>query len=299
MIGATHFTRVGAMTPVRFTAGRGAGPWSIEPPRTVWADLSAYDETLRQDFIRPLAEAASVFGQAPPALQRSVLDRLHWYFTVDRRAVAPTLVVDDALADVFHQRVSEVMRFVSPESLEDISPQASAEVRHALLSYKSLTTHSAVSIDAVDQEQGLVRLTYWVHGEPPAERFFVDDREVKPLCSKYRGCKYFRRNLVRQRIVWLPATEDSTSLHVQLDGASELIGVGPQPFSLRGGAPAAQEPVRTWNTLLHDARVEYPARKGPPVGSAPGQSPVEGPAGQVDGKSARRPDSLPRRLGLH
>lgn len=242
----------GPMAPVHFVQPRGeAGP-GAEPPREFWADRTVYDERLRDEFIAPLADAAGRDGVAPAALQLRVLEQLHWHFTVDRRAVAPTQWVDDALAATFHRRVAEVMRYVAPETLEALPPAAIPEVRHALLSYKGRRLHSGVSIDAVDHHRQLVRVSYWVHGEPPSEHFTVDGEEVKPAFAKYRACRYFERTLFRQRIAWLPAGQDARDLRVELGGAPVAAGVGPQPY-----AAAPPDGSHTPPAVLAAARHEY------------------------------------------
>jgi hypothetical protein len=235
------------------------GPWFLlgnernqsevaEPPRAFWQNLEHYDAALQRDLIEPLEQAAQQHGRVPRWLQLTVLKHLHWYFTVDARERAPTVVVSGALVATFHERVRQIVRHVDPEVIEALDPkQVSTEVRHALLSYKEPHMCSAVALDAYDHDQGLARLTYYIHGEPPAEVFVMDGAAVTPAYAKYRACNYFSRRLLRQRIVWLPVAGVAT-LEMKLAGV-------PVPVALGAQHPSASE-------ILPAARLAYPPGKG-------------------------------------
>jgi hypothetical protein len=152
------------------------------------------------------------------------------------------------------------MRYIDAGALADPRVAATAEVRHALLSYHGRGAHSAIALDAVDHAQQLVRLKYWVHGAAPYERFVVDDRVVEPAFAKYRSCRYLRRDLLRQRIVWLPVSDDSTTVQVDLDGAPAPIVIGPPEFGMASG------PAMPLAAPLAAARRRYPRAKGPAHG---------------------------------
>jgi hypothetical protein len=242
-----------------------------EPPAAVWRDRSTYDGTLRHAFLETLAEGKTRCGQVPGWLQLAVLQQLHWYFTVDGRERAPTALVDEPMAQLFHDLMREIMAHIEAPTIEALEPTAATnEVKHALLSYKSLDLCSAVSIDAYDRDQGLVRLTYWLHGAPPEERFIVDGDEVSPAFAKHRACNYFRRRLLRQRIVWLPIAADAASVQVSLGGVPAVVGVGPQPFAARAGASRLDNAEPGPPRLLEAARRAYPPGKGGQLPLPPG-----------------------------
>jgi len=196
-----------------------------EPETAIWRDKVTYSEKLLTDLLSPLEEASQQLGKAPIELQRTVIEHLHWYFTVDSRERAPTVVVDEPMAVTFHDIVGRIMRHIDLDTIASFSTEISAEIKHALLSYKSMRCHSPVTIDAVDHDQRLVRITYFLHGDKPSEMFLLDGRETRPAFEKYRACKYFRRMLLRQRIVWLPIAQEN-DIEVQLDGKPVTIVVG-------------------------------------------------------------------------
>lgn len=189
-----------------------------EPSPALWRDKLTYKEMLLDDYLSPLEKAAGQSGAVPREIQTQVLERLHWYFTVDRRERAPTVVVNQLMTVEFHDIVGQILRHIDIETLVSLDSQhISTEVKHALLSYKKPHCHSSVALDAYDRDQGLLRATYYLHGDKPSEVFLLDGKEVKPAFAKYRACNYFRRMLLRQRIVWLPVA-DEKDIEIRLDG---------------------------------------------------------------------------------
>ena len=87
------------------------------------------------------------YGEAPAALQRQVAGELQAYFATDARERAPTVVVNEVMAQRFHDLLRQIMRFVSRSAVASLDPSlVSAEVKHALLSYKNLESWSPVVV---------------------------------------------------------------------------------------------------------------------------------------------------------
>jgi len=222
-----------------------------EPPRAFWQDLSNYDQGLQQSLLVPLQKAIQDHGHVPQTLQRATLQHLHWYFTVDARERAPTVVVKGDLMDVFHNHVRQIMGHIDRAALDALDAnRVSPEIRQALLSYQNPHLCTPAVVDAYDHEQGLARLTYFVHGDPPPEGFVVDGKPVKPAYCKYRACNYYSRRLLRQRIVWLPIA-GATALEMTLNGVAVPVALGTHPQQALAAA-----------ALLPAARVAYPPGKG-------------------------------------
>lgn len=198
-----------------------------EPLSDFWRERSTYDERLRHDFLVPLEKLKRETGSVPVAMQVDVLRRLHWYFTVDQRERAPTATLGAEGAVSFHALVKAIMSYVDPAttlSLDD--PEISDEVRQVLYAYHGLPHCTPAWVNALDHEQQLLELRYFVHGQPPGERYLLDGVEVQPAYQKFRGCRYFHRVCVRQRIVWLPV-KNIRSVTMSLNGVAhpiELIG---------------------------------------------------------------------------
>lgn len=194
-----------------------------EPPSDHWRDDTTYDERLRIDFLEPLERTRLVNGEVPPEMQVDVLRRLHWYFTVDRRERAPTATLGVAAAGRFHALVAAIMGHIDPATtLEVNDAEISDEVRHVLYAYHGLPRCTPARVIAFDHDQQLLGLSYFVHGEVPAERYLMDGVEVQPAYQKFRGCRYFHRVCLRQRIVWLPAG-NARAITMVLNGVAHPI----------------------------------------------------------------------------
>ena len=222
-----------------------------------WKDKATYEDRLVSEYLAPLEMACRQYGEAPAALQRQVAGELQAYFATDARERAPTVVVNEVMAQRFHDLLRQIMRFVSRSAVASLDPSlVSAEVKHALLSYKNLESWSPVVVDAYDHDQGLVRLSYYIHGTKPREEFFVDGRVTQLAFAKYRSCNFFRRMLLRQRIIWLPAGAADT-LSVRLDG--RLVPVTLDPENLLADNMLAAE---SHGPSMVEIRCAYPRGKG-------------------------------------
>ena len=272
---------------VAWLAVGAAAASSAEPAAAVWALESTYGQAITAGHLEPLEQALRSRRAAPRWLQRAVLEDLQLYFSVDLRARAPTAVVSEAMAAVFHDLVGRVMRHIDVGAIERLDGRrVSVEVRHALLSYKAPQCHSAVALTAFDHDQGLVCASYYVHGASPGEAFLVDGRPVAAAYAKYRACRFFRRTLLRERIAWLPAAAART-LDVRLDGHGAALAVGPHAFT----------PARAPDRGAHGDPLPV-ARAAFPPGKAGGRQPRPAGLPVLSGLKARALRWLARRVRL-
>jgi len=226
-------------------------------PSFNWRDKATYEDLLVSEYLAKLEIAWRQYGEAPENLQLKVAGELQAYFSTDARERAPTMIVNDAMAQRFHDVLRQIMRFVNCTAVASLDPSlVSAEVKHALLSYKDIKACSPVAIDAYDHDQGLVRLSYYVHGTKPREEFFVDGRVTPLAFGKYRACNFFRRMLFWQRIVWLPA-EDADALSVYLDG--RLVSISLDPKNLLDDVRPVAE---SHESSMAEIRRAFPRSKG-------------------------------------
>ena len=200
-----------------------------EPPLTYWRDATSYAERLRTEFLAPLQQAAAV-GNVSETLQVDVLRRLHWYFTVDGRERAPTVKVSVEAAPAFHALIGEILGYIDPQLIARFADAAvSPEIRHVLYSWHGPALCSVATVDAYDHVQQLIKLCYFVHGEPPAEEWLIDGQVVPPAYGKYRGCRYYHRSCMQQRIVWLPVAQ-GRQLQLKLNGQTHAIALDATGF---------------------------------------------------------------------
>ena len=125
-------------------------------------------------------------------------------------------------------------------------------------------------------------MRYFYAGDRPTETFCASGRVVRPLYAKIRDLTYFGRVLVRERIVWLPATDE---IRVFLDGRQMPIDLGQESDPIYAALP---DP--TWRRLTRHRRAPAPPTAEP-------TSDVPAPAAQVAPTRRRRPRSpLSKRL---
>ena len=131
-----------------------------EPPTTIWREPSTYDARLREVFLDPLDAVYKETGGVPESMQIDVLRRLHWYFTVDRRARAPTAALGPSDVDNFHACVGAVMRHIAEHTIETLKdPGIGEDVRQALRSYHDVRCCSPALVVAYDRQQQLLGLS--------------------------------------------------------------------------------------------------------------------------------------------
>lgn len=229
-----------------------------------WADKATYGDALVHRYLSPLEAAAREDGRAPRLLQERVLRDLKRYFELDMRERSPTIAVTEPMAIQLHELMHRIMSFIDVDAIDALdSREVQCEVKHALLHYKATNRRSPVVITHHDNDQGLLRLSYYVHGKLPRETFLLDGIDVKPAFAKYRACTFFRRVLFRERIVWVPSV-DARALGVLLDGQLATV-------SGREGPDLSEGPANTFalDSLLSAGPIHPPSKGGqlsPPTG---------------------------------
>jgi hypothetical protein len=222
-----------------------------------WRNPKTYDLALKKAYLQPLEDAARVFGSPPSWLQSWVLQDLKWYFETDRQERAPTVVVTEPMATVFHDLVQQIIRQIDLEMIAALRLEAvHPEVLQALMSYKERQSHSTVWLTAYDHDQRLARINYFIQGALPIEFVRFDDSLVQPAYAKYRACRFFRRTLFRERIAWFPVMAYS-SIEVMLDNQPISVVIGACGFDSAEFLVSS-----TQNHLLDQIKSDYPIGKG-------------------------------------
>lgn len=190
-----------------FVGVLGEAQWKLssEPHFDHWCKLDTYGRRLSETCLEPLQLSTQTSGRAPRWLQRAVVDQLHWYFDVDLRERAPTVVINRNRAPAFHECIGQILTMVDVETIHELQALGvRQDVIHALLSYIVQPMYDKLTVDAYDSAQQLARLRYFLHGHWRSETFSVGGRSVTPTYAKYRACKFFTRTLYWQRVIWLP-----------------------------------------------------------------------------------------------
>lgn len=204
---------------------RGESHWNLskEPYFEHWRNLDTYGRLLTENCLVPLQRAVQVSDAVPRWLQRAVVDQLQWYFDVDLRERAPTVVINRSRAQAFHELVGQILALVDEATILELQTlSVRRDVIHALLSYIVQPMYDTVFIDAYDEAQQLARLRYFLHGDWRSETFKINGCVVTPTYAKYRACKFFTRTLHWQRIVWVSMVPGN-QLTCIIDGVSVPI----------------------------------------------------------------------------
>jgi hypothetical protein len=116
-----------------------------------------------------------------------------------------------------------------------------------LHAYRNEPWHNPFAVmPALDQQQGLVKLSYNFVGDLPVEEFVVGGKVVAPRHAKIRDISYHGRTLLHERIAWVPLR----SLRLRLNGRA---------VDLRASAPGF--PVTTRQVGDIRRLVRPPARR--------------------------------------
>lgn len=223
-----------------------------ESERSVWRQPDTYTSLLSQGLLAELNQAGDAGLAAPIGLQRQVVDTLRRYFELDRRERSPTMFVDADLSARFFAVVSQLLCQVTPDVIAAACADGQAddgELQDLLLCLGGHAVQPRPVLTQVDHARAMVQLCYRFSAARPVEAFELDGQAVKPLFAKDRACRYFLRNVLHQRLVWLPVG----------DGARLRVSLQP--------AQNAEPPMPTWAPVdleiaLQGASMDLLAGKG-------------------------------------
>lgn len=190
---------------------------------TSGADPDKYTTVPRFGLI-PLIEAArEAYGYVPAWVQNMVLYDLAWAYKDDAAIVSATGSLAPAVTEEFHELAGEVLRHVSPETIQyfpllGMSNDLRFVLTHGYSGERRLS--SVVQLQDVDVDQGLVKLVYRYTGTRPEESIRTDGRIALPVHAKSRSIEFFGRTIAHERILWLAYGE---ATRIILDGTTMQI----------------------------------------------------------------------------
>ncbi|MBE3066838.1 MAG: CDP-glycerol glycerophosphotransferase family protein, partial [Chloroflexi bacterium] len=189
-----------------------------------------FNSVPRFGYLDALQIGARKFGRAPEWLQNFILYELSYYFSSDEgMSNAQTAAVGETAAE-FVNILSEIAPL-----FDDIAVNSFA-IRRFDRAWRDIMIHAFqeepwhtpyVVLRAFDESKDLVQLKYRYTGDAPAERVLSRGKQIKVKDSKVRALRYFEHDLLKERLLWVPA---GGSLCVMLD--DRLV-------ELRGSSPGA------------------------------------------------------------
>lgn len=214
------------------------------------ADTGRYLMVPKYGYLDVLSKAKNRLGCVPEWLQNFVLYDLSWYFSSEDSVSAET-AASGPVADEFYSLLEEISNYLDDSVIATfpLRKKYKQPWRDALIhgvKHKGANWHADHALIMLrDKPNRLIKVSYLFTGKQPDEIITSDDGS--PLvAAKTRPYRYFGRDLVEKRILWL---EKSESLSLELDGQnipiksrSPRVGDKPKWFEQNRAKPAAARP---------------------------------------------------------
>jgi glycosyltransferase involved in cell wall biosynthesis len=199
-----------------------------------------YSDVLRLGYLEVLERARAQYGFIPRWLQHVLIYELSWYLSEDEK-IAANIRISAELIPEFHDLLCQIVAQLEPEVVQSHTVRKLKPVWVDILAYgcRGRDWHSPVAARTkVDAQMRLQRIAYRYVGKAPREEFLVDGAPVAPAYAKTMSHTYYRRTLISERVIWLPADR---ALQVRLDGVRVRIVDGwPNPRQRMGRASVRQ-----------------------------------------------------------
>jgi glycosyltransferase involved in cell wall biosynthesis/CDP-glycerol glycerophosphotransferase (TagB/SpsB family) len=270
--------RVGIVTEARYYYRKREDGSSLV--QSSWGKPEKYTVLPEVGYLRLLEAISMRRGCVPVWAQNLVLYDLLFYFRQDERIHSATAWVDPTVSDPFHHLVRRILDHVDEETIAGFSIlPTSMQLRQALLiGYKGVGLRPAsLPLIRVDVGREIVQVRYWFGGDLPTEEFRVRGMPIEPVYAKIRDVPYLGRVLLRERIVWLPATG---TVRIALDGKAVplILGTPAEPVYV-------MRPAAMWGRLT---KYSGPAATRAPIPAPAAAHPtLKHRARRIAGRTAR------------
>lgn len=200
-----------------------------------WSKPEKYLTVPTLGWLKLAEDINATRGALPRFVQNVLLYDMSWYFSTDARIHTPTKGLPDDVCASFLNAVARVLAYIDAETIRDYAiSYLPTEVRVSLLALKGADlSQLPVTVWRIDEARNLVQVKYYTTDGGHAEELFSrNGQELDSVWSKTRGVRYFRKNLVFERIVWLPFAE---GMHARIDGVArqfQLAADSAASFSL-------------------------------------------------------------------
>lgn len=206
---------------------RDAGDSTMQGARS---DVRRYADVLEHGYLDVVRRATERHGRVPRWLESHLVFDLSWYFTrQDSRSPVGT-PMSGPVAERYHELMGQVLAHLDldtavPYCLAPVGRFARYVLQHG---YAERPWHEPWAVlERLDEQQALVRVSYYCTGAPPTEQVYADGAPVTAQHAKTRALVFSGRTLLRQRVLWLPADAE---LEVHLDGEPvDLVHERPDP----------------------------------------------------------------------
>lgn len=186
------------------------------------ADPGRYSVVPELGYLDAIDRGRQGDGSVPAWIQQLIVYELSWYLSEDQK-VTTTIRIPPKLERRFDRLLDQILRQIDPEVVAVHAARQLTPVWRDVLAHaqRGRRWHaSAVVASRRDTAMGLRRLQYRYVGARPRERFRADHGKVAPAFAKTMAHRYLGRDLLWERILWLP---DLPDLEIELGGATVPI----------------------------------------------------------------------------
>ncbi len=192
-----------------------------------------YSDVLELGYLDLIERGRQPGGSVSAWIQQLIVYELSWYLSGDQR-ISTTVRVPPELAPRFHELLDRLLRELDPAIVARHRGRALDPVWVDLLAHaaRGRDWHSTDIVRSRrDRTMGLRRYHYRYVGRPPREVFRAGGQTIRPAFEKTMVHRYFERDFLWERLLWLPDTED---LEIALDDR-------PMPEAASRSGPSATE----------------------------------------------------------
>lgn len=205
-----------------------------------------YTDVLELGYLESLERGRQPDGSVPEWIQQLVVYELSWYLSGDER-ISTSVRVPPELAPRFHELLDRILQELDPAVVARHRGRRLDPVWIDLLAHagRGLDWHSpAIVMSRRDRAMRLRRFQYRFVGRPPTEVFRTGGEAIRPAFQKTMAHRYFGRDFLWERILWLPDVPD---LEITLDDEPMLLAGArrtPRPDGRRRRRPGVV--ARLW-----------------------------------------------------
>lgn len=223
-------------------------------------------------------------GQTPEWLQNVLLYELFWYVDADRQVFHDSRFIDKDTLARCARLVQQVMASVSYETVQKYALTKVSLDRRMMLAAHSAGAPSAplnghVIAYAKKPWQKDRKYTYFFTWETPVEEFPVAGQLMKPKAARWVSHELFGVEMVRERILWLPASGVEARLDRRHTEVAPYAGLpklptpsseqAPQAILVTSAQPVVQQTAEPQEGLFTRARKAFWHMRNQPQESAP------------------------------
>jgi len=195
---------------------------------TCWQKNEQYCDPLEYGCLDLLKTAQETIGYIPLHTARTVLYCLFWYFKHLLNHDERIHFLSDKEKKEFKQLLEEIFSFIDKNTIREFSLAGTWFYHKIGWLYhfkKHVETPYIAYVDHYDSKKHEVRVKYF-YPEKVEEKWFVNDKHVKPITSKIRDHTFMEEIFLYEKIVWLPLSQTSLLLKGLINGQEMIWSLG-------------------------------------------------------------------------